>query len=112
MEYNLKKLYPDAKTGEFSDGWHTFDELYKHRMILFSIVCNTHKENAWKSRQHEDGSMFDDMFIVGLNTPEGQFSYHYYVEDWDQFDVPELEKAPAYDGHTSDDITRLYSLVK
>ena len=30
---------------------------------------------------------------------------------WDLFDVKELNKAPEYDGHTPDDIDRLYSLL-
>lgn len=26
--------------GDLSDGYHTYNELYDHRMILFSIICN------------------------------------------------------------------------
>lgn len=29
--------------GELSDGYHSFNELYEHRMILFSIICNQNK---------------------------------------------------------------------
>ena len=29
--------------GKLSDGYHTFDELYHHRAILFATICNTHK---------------------------------------------------------------------
>ena len=28
---------------EVSDGYHTFGELYYHRMILFSIILNTQR---------------------------------------------------------------------
>ena len=35
-------------TGELSDGYHTFDELYNHRMILFAVICDTHRGVAWK----------------------------------------------------------------
>ena len=96
--------------GNISDGSHTFEELYYHRMMLFSIICNSHKDKAWKSWLHDDGTMFDGYFIVGINTPQGQFTYHYSKEYWNMFDVIELEKAPKWDGHVSKDITRLLSL--
>ena len=52
------------------------------------------------------------IFIVGIDTPEGQFTYHYHIDNWDLFDVLELPNAPEYDGHTPGDVTRLYSLIK
>lgn len=97
--------------GQVSDGSHTFDELYYHRMILFSVICNTHKSKAWKSWKHHDGTMYDDYFIVGVDTPEGQYSYHYHKDHWDEFNVIELDNAPEWDGHKPEDITRLLSLV-
>lgn len=96
--------------GTISDGYHTFDELYYHRMMLFSVICRDHKEKAWKSKQHQDGSMFDDYFIVGITTPAGDFTYHYHEQHWGVFDVKEIERAPEWDGHTSDDIIRLMLL--
>ena len=94
-----------------SDGYHTFDELYFHRMVLFSIILNQNKELAWKSRKHDDGSMFDgNYFIVGIETPEGQYTYHYHMEHWDHFQVKELDCAPKWDGHKPSDITRLFSI--
>lgn len=99
------------EVGNISDGYHTFDELYYHRMMLFSVLCQTYKESAWKSKQHEDGDMYPNYFIVGIETPEGSFSYHYHLRHWDNFPVKEVEFAPPWDGHTSKDITRLLSLV-
>lgn len=94
-----------------SDGYHSFDELYYHRMILFSIILNQNKDIAWKSKKHHDGTMFDEnSFICGIETPEGQYTYHYNLEHWDRFKVKELEFAPEYDGHKPKDITRLFSL--
>mgnify|MGYP003423119983 CR=1 FL=1 len=95
-----------------SDGYHTFEELYNHRCLLFSVICNTYKERAWKSKLHDDSTMFDNYFIVGINTDDGQFTYHYHLDNWDHFNVKELEHAPKYDGHTSDDIVRLLTLVR
>ena len=102
----------DVKIGEVSDGYHTFNELYHHRALLFSVICRCFPDRAWKSKQHDDGSMFEDMFIVGIDTPEGQASYHYFMEPyWKMFNVRELDKAPVWDGHTaSQAIERIYSL--
>lgn len=96
--------------GSTSDGYHTFDELYYHRMVLFSVICNQNKEKAWKSWLHDDGTMYDDYFIVGIETKEGQYSYHYHKSEWEYFDVKELEFAPKWDGHMPHDITRLRNL--
>ena len=100
-------LAPSPITGDTSDGYHTFNELYHHRAVLFSVICNEHPDIAWKSKKHHDGTMYDGMFIVGINTPEGQATYHYnIVPYWDSFRVKELEFAPEWDGHTPDEAIR------
>ena len=92
---------PEGGIGNLSDGYHTFNELYHHRAILFSVICNAMPDKAWKSKLHDTGDMFDGMFIVGIETPEGQATYHYDIDPhWDMFKVKELEKAPKWDGHT------------
>ena len=96
--------------GQISDGHHTFDELYHHRMVLFSLVCKQHKEKAWKSLKHDDGTMYEGFFVVGITTPKGDYTYHYKMEHWDRFDVKILPNAPLWDGHKPSDIDRLYSL--
>lgn len=98
------------KNGDISDGSHTFEELYFHRMVLFATICNVYKEHAWKSWKHDDGTMFDDYFIVGVNTPEGSYSYHYHKDYWDYFKVLELPNAPIWDGHKPSDVERVLSL--
>ena len=92
---------PESGIGNLSDGYHTFNELYHHRAILFSVVCNTNTNKAWKSKKHDTGDMFDGMFIVGIETPDGQATYHYDINPyWDMFRVKELPNAPTWDGHT------------
>lgn len=93
-----------------SDGYHTMDELYHHRGVLFSVICSQNIELSWKSRKHSDGTMYDGMFIAGINTPEGQYTYHCENDLWDLFDVKELEHAPEWDCHKPKDIVRLLSL--
>lgn len=103
----------DINFGEISDGYHTFNELYHHRAILFSVICNMNKDKAWKSKLHDDGTMYDDMFIVGIETPKGQATYHYDVDPyWDLFDVKELEFSPPFDGHTSDETIERIKTIK
>jgi hypothetical protein len=88
-------------TGETSDGYHTFNELYHHRAVLFSVIVANYKDRAWKSVRHHDGTMYDGMFIVGIDTPDGQATYHYDIDPyWDMFDCKVREFAPEWDGHT------------
>lgn len=99
--------------GETSDGYHTFNELYHHRAVLFSVIVRDHQNIAWKARKHHDGTMYDDMFIVGVETPDGQATYHYDLDPyWGMFDCEEREFAPEWDGHTPDEaIERIATLV-
>ena len=99
-------------TGNTSDGYHTFNELYHHRAVLFSVIVRDHRELAWKSMRHHDGTMYDGMFIVGIETPEGQATYHYDIDPyWDIFNCKELDQAPEWDGHTpSEAIERIATL--
>lgn len=88
-------------TGETRDGYHTFNELYHHRAVLFSVIVRDHMEWCWKAKKHADGTMYDGMFIVGIDTPYGQASYHYNIDPyWDMFHCEEYEFAPEWDGHT------------
>lgn len=96
-------LRPNGEIGDVSDGYHTFNELYHHRAILFATLCNLMPSRAWKSKHHDDPNfpMYDGMFICGISTPDGQATYHYDIDPyWDMFQVPEIAKAPKFDGHT------------
>lgn len=108
----MKYIFEVENKGKISDGYHTFDELYYHRMILFSIICNTYNDKSWKSWLHEDNTMYDDYFIVGITTDKGDYSYHYHKDYWDIFKVKKLNNAPKWDGHMSNDISRLNYLIE
>lgn len=97
-------------TSKISDGSHTFEELYHHRAVLFATICNSNAKNSWKSYYHSSGDMIKDFFIVGIDTPDGQFSYHYPISYWKMFRVEIRDLAPEWDGHRSDDVDRLLSL--
>lgn len=94
-------IEPEPINGETSDGYHTFNELYHHRALLFSVIVRNYSELCWKSKKHHAGDMYEGMFIIGINTPDGQASYHYDIDPyWDMFECEELEFAPEWDGHT------------
>jgi len=107
-KFNLWRI--KMNKGSISDGYHTFNELYEHRMFLFAVICKQNKNVAWKSRLHDDGTMFENYFIVGVSTPKGQFTYHYHLDHWDLFEIEDIPKAPKWDGHTAKDVDRLLSL--
>lgn len=106
------KITAIRDTSEISDGSHTFGELYHHRAILSAVILNSFKDRSWKARYHSSGEMIQGFFIVGIETPEGQFTYHYPIEYWKVFRIEVKDLAPEWDGHSSDDIERLFSLIK
>jgi hypothetical protein len=117
LEWLLKNHYKQESSkdmGEVSDGYHTFNQLYHQRAILFATIVNQNKNISWKSYKHSDGKYcFDsngEWFIVGIDTPEGSYTYHYKKEYWDYFECKELECGKEWDGHTEEDVTRLLSL--
>lgn len=103
---------PETGIDDLSDGFHTFRQLYYQRMMLFAIIVKQNREKAWKSLRHEDGELCfgGGWFIVGIDTPEGSYTYHYEDNYWSLFDCAELERGKHWDGHTEKDVTRLLSL--
>lgn len=112
---------PDGKshklapiTGETSDGYHTFNELYDHRITLFIALCSyiahySPAEYVWRSKLHSDGTSIDGWFIMGIGDKPGeQISYHVPIARWAEADFLRpshtRERAPAFDGHTSADV--------
>ena len=44
-------LVPALNAPEYtSDGYHSFEELYLHRMVLFAAICKKNKSICWKSK--------------------------------------------------------------
>ena len=101
-----------AEIDDLSDGFHTFKQLYYQRMMLFSVIVKQNKDRAWKSLRHEDGNLCfgGGWFVVGIDTPEGSYTYHYENKYFDLFDCEILDYGKHWDGHTEKDVTRLLSL--
>jgi hypothetical protein len=100
-------------TNKVSDGYHTFGELYDHRIGLFIMLCKfmqlfDEEYDIWKSKLHHDGVGYDGWFIMGIGQQKGgQISYHLPLSVWDETHfVTELETAPEWDGHTSADVLK------
>lgn len=91
------------------DGYHTFDELYEHRNLLFLLLLKKTKYSAYKSKLHADGTMFEGMFWVGIPFGDGILDYHLPLKYWDICDANDfyISSAPVWDGHTSQDVLRL-----
>lgn len=97
---------------DVTDSHHTMSELYEHRYALFCALCNLvscHPEDlcdTWKSKLHNDGTMYEGWFIAGIRLPPKgmDISYHLPLEWWDKFKISELERAPEWDGYNSKDV--------
>ena len=119
----IGNLLPTGNTvyGECDcDCYHTFSELYDHRITLWIALCRVeanHKvrlpsgwwNDVWRSKRHSDGELCfgtGTQFVLGIARPfHLQMTYHIPIERWDETDFAEtLEVAPEWDGHTSDDV--------
>lgn len=105
---------PGEYRNQISDGYHTFGELYDHRIELYITLCRLSAEMEylgygvmpWRSKAHSDGSVWDGWFIMGIHRQPGkQITYHLPMSYWDRTSFCRTEdKAPEWDGHTSEDV--------
>lgn len=109
-------------TNLISDGYHTFGELYEHRIQLWISLCRAQQlvrhyqqreEPVWRTFKHSDGTSYDGWFLLGIGRDPGQqITYHLPSSKWDECNFAiTLDRAPEFDGHTSADVLeRLKSL--
>lgn len=103
---SLKTIINEG-VGELSDGFHTYNELYDHRNSLFLCLMKAWKKDAWYSAKHDDGGMYPGYFIAGIDFSHGRASYHLPSRFWKYakwIGAQKLERAPEYDGYTSEDV--------
>jgi hypothetical protein len=102
----MSKITITGENIEIHDGYHSMNEIYAHRAILYVALVKHISSMAWKSKRHQDGSTYDGWFILGVELPTGQISYHVPEKFWDKLpEIKELEASP-FDGHTSDDVLK------
>lgn len=109
----FSKTIPGFSAGGVSDGYHTFDELYEHRIVNFMTVCKLMKDDkrdilVWRSECHSDGSKYDGWFVLGIGVyPGQQITYHLPMSKWKAAGKVvnfTYEHAPEWDGHTAADV--------
>lgn len=88
--------------GRVSDGYHSFDELYYHRCLLFCAFLKHH--DSWKSRLHSDGSSWPGWFVAGADLKGKQITYHLPNEMWKLCPAMTVDRAPEWDGHDSSQV--------
>ena len=121
----------EIPTNMISDGYHTFGELYEHRITNFIALCrmidatypnvmlvsqiepDTIKRvdignPIWRSLKHSDGELAfgGTWFVLGINKEAGkQITYHLPIDKWDDCSFAnDLEIAPEWDSHMSSDV--------
>ena len=109
----VRKTIQVQSLADVSDGYHTIEELYDHRITLYIALCRELANRlrpsewpslVWRSKTHSDGKLaYEGWFIMGIGKEKGeQISYHLPLSRWDETSFAEtLEKAPEWDGHTS-----------
>lgn len=92
-----------------SDGYHTFEELYEHRCLLYLNLCLKYKDYCYWTYTNSDGSIWEGWLLLILNHPiAGQISYHLpntllvYFKDVIKY----KDKCNDYDGHSSNNVVR------
>jgi hypothetical protein len=118
---------PDATVVEaegVSDGYHTMDELYEHRIRLYLALVKIYDNYitpmrcqvvCWKSKLHDDGSEYPGWFLLGMTYTKPSFvegqppetwdiSYHIPNKYWGLINVIALPKAPKFTGYTPNDV--------
>ena len=92
------------------DEYHTMDDLYAHRFALTRALAVLMPDACVKCRVNGDGTVWEGFFVVYIQTPAGQVSYHYRLDLWDKLPCREVESW-TYDGHTPETtLDRLMSI--
>ncbi len=104
-----------CQVGKTSDGYHSFDELYEHRHLLFALALRGYTQfNSWRSRLHEGGDSYENWFIAGLELPTGAIRYHLPNSMWALLEgITTLDRAPKWDGKGSEvSVERMTEFLK
>lgn len=118
--FTFRMKLEGTDTMQVSDGYHTMDELYDHRITLFIALCRVLKNDyqieggniyktVWRSKRHSDGELCfgtGTQYVLGIRRKAGeQITYHIPIERWEETEFADtLNKAPEFDGHTSQDV--------
>lgn len=91
-----------SDTKIISDGFHSLDDLYEHRNLLFIQLCLNSPMPVWIKKEED----YSGYFCLYMKLISGQISYHipnkyrYLVED------RATAHPEQWDGHTSLDVVQ------
>lgn len=109
MKKLLCKIFGHKNKGQISDGYHTFDELYEHRVLLYlSLLKCSNLKTHWMR------NYYPGWHVVFLELPTGQISYHVPAKHtlFLEKNFGELSSS-IWDGHMSKDVVaRLEEFLK
>jgi hypothetical protein len=112
----VNELAKHCDTNKISDGYHTFGELYEHRIALFIALC---REFAKKRPEETAGEKMvwkllpkDGWFVMGISFTVGkQITYHLPESKWDETQFAWIPSEYNFDGHTSNDVLERLKLL-
>lgn len=99
-----------VSVGTLTDGYHSFNELYQHRIANYIALARAHSSTfkpVWRTKMQSNGTAVPEgWFLLGINKKAGnQITYHVPISMWEQCSfASDLAKAPEYDGHTPADV--------
>lgn len=102
---NLTHNFSVKDLTKVSDGYHTIEELYDHRSLLYITLANevAHKYNV--SYKLDD---YPGWFVLYIELPTGQISYHIREKYFDLVcENPNIARQLStshWDGHTSKNV--------
>ena len=93
----ISGLVEDAS--QIQDEYHSMEDLYQHRNLLFINLCNAYyKDASYKL-------INSNWFVLYLNRPCGQISYHINMYNLNLLHKDILEAEPfIFDRHSSKDV--------
>lgn len=96
----MKQLQETRDVKYVSDGYHTFDELYGHRCLLYIALCLANKDKCgWKPH-------YEGWPVLYFNSSAGQITYHIDEKKFGGLFKDKIRRDDSFvwDGHTSDDV--------
>ena len=108
------EILEKTANGEISDGYHTFNELYKHRnwlFINFCYMCQLYHHNTVYRYKTEEGWF---VLMVTASNDKVQMSYHLPIDLWEycDFALDDATASKIFNGHNSADVLAILMMLK
>lgn len=95
--------------GNMSDGYHTFDELYEHRCLLYLTWLVEEKKYGGQRAVFYKLDHFPGWDLVATHIGGQQVSYHLPLKYRDivmHYFTPRADLESVWDGHSSSDVVK------